>query len=60
ALGCSVALACPRPRRHVRRCGWHRGRQSRQTAEDYFFFALRFIFFAAFFAFLAFFAILPS
>src|ERR1043166_6272459 len=33
-LGCSAELACPDPRRHVRRCGWHRGRQSRLTAQD--------------------------
>src|ERR1043166_3795113 len=33
-LGCSAELACPDPRRHVRRCGWHRGCQSRLTAQD--------------------------
>src|SRR6202048_4476924 len=32
--GWSAGLTGPRPRRRVRRCGWHRRRQSRLTAQD--------------------------
>src|SRR6202047_3066299 len=33
-FGWSTGLTSPRPRRRVRRCGWHRRRQSRLTAQD--------------------------